>query len=262
LPDVATPFGPYVNRNHFGGLMLLFIGVAAGSALAALAAGRRLLALPAMSAGAVCVLALAATSSRGAGIGLLAGAVFLVAASPRGGRVRLLAMLLAAVAAVVAVLAFLGLLGEMTGRIHLGLEGREGNRFAVQWDALRVFAGAPIFGTGAGTFAAVYPPFQTVPDMRYFSNAHSDWAQFLMETGLLGVAFVAAAARHLVPVLRRASAPGDPRRWLVIGPAAGCAAMCVHGLFETNLHMPANALLFATTLSLAYGASMRAEAPA
>ena len=262
LPDVATPFGPYVNRNHFAGVMLLFIGVAAGSALAAVAAGRRLVALPALAAGAVSVLALAATGSRGAGVGLLAGAACLVWGSPRGGRIRLVGLLAGAVAAFVAVLAVLGLLGEVTGRIHLGLEGRESNRFAVQWDAVRVFAGAPVFGTGAGTFAAVYPPFQTVTDMRFFSNAHSDWAQFLMETGLVGAAFVAAALSHLVPRLRHAAREADPRRWLVIGPAAGCAAMCVHGFFETNLHLPANALLFATTLSLAYGASMRAEAPA
>jgi len=36
--------------------------------------------------------------------------------------------------------------------------------------------------------------------------------------------------------------------------------VCVHGLFETNLHVPANALLFAATLSLAYAAAVRDEA--
>jgi O-antigen ligase len=156
-------------------------------------------------------------------------------------------------------MAAMGLLGDLTERLHLGLVGRERNRFAVQWDALRVFAGNPVFGTGAGTFAAVYPPFQTVDDLRSFSNAHGDWPQFLMETGLVGAAFVVAAGAKAVACARRAAADTDPRRWLVVAPAAGCLATCVHGLFETNLHLPANALLFASALSLAFAASFRRD---
>jgi O-antigen ligase len=123
-----------------------------------------------------------------------------------------------------------------------------------------VFAGSPLFGTGAGTFALVYPPFQTVDDLRFFSNAHGDWVQFLMETGLAGAAFVVAAGAKAAASAKRAAADADPRRWLVLGPAAGCLATCVHGLFETNLHLPANALLFAATLSLAFAASLRPDA--
>ena len=109
------------------------------------------------------------------------------------------------------------------------------------------------------TFASAYPPFQTVDDVRFFSSAHSDWAQFLMETGVLGLAFAVAAGREFVARLRDAGADESPRRWHVIGPAAGCIALCVHGFFETNLHVPANALLFTVTLSLACGASLRRD---
>ena len=45
--------------------------------------------------------------------------------------------------------------------------------------------------------------------------------------------------------------------WPVLGPAAGALAVCVHGFFEVNLHVPANALLFTATLSLAYAAAVR-----
>jgi hypothetical protein len=37
-------------------------------------------------------------------------------------------------------------------------------------------------------------------------------------------------------------------------------ALCAHGLVETNLHVPANALLAAATLSLASAASARGRA--
>jgi O-antigen ligase len=258
LPDVATPFGPYVNRNHFAGAMELFAGLAAGAALDAVARGRRVAAALCGAALAATLVALFATTSRGALVGVGAGAVFLVTASRRSGRARTIGWVLLAVALVAAALACFGLLDDLAARIHLVPSGREKNRFAVQWDALRVFAGNPMFGTGAGTFAAAYPPFQTVADARFFNDAHSDWAQFLMESGLLGAAFVAMAAREAVPRFRRAAAAEGPRRrWPVVGAAAGCLAVCVHGLFETNLHVPANALLFAATLSLAYAAAVR-----
>jgi hypothetical protein len=260
LPDVATPFGPYVNRNHFAGAMLLFAGVAAGPALAAASARRFAAAVPPFAAAAVMLVALGATTSRGGLVGLAAGALFLVAASRRTGRARVLFGVAGAAVVVVAAMAAMGLLGELATRFHVVLTSRERNRFAVQWDALRVFAGNPVFGTGAGTFAGVYPPFQTVDDIRFFGNAHGDWAQFLMETGLVGAAFVAFAAAKTAGLARRAAKDADPRRWLVLGPAAGCLAVCVHGLFETNLHLPANALLFAATLSLAFAASFRRDA--
>lgn len=257
LPDVATPFGPYVNRNHFAGAMLLFAGVAAGSALAAASARRFAASIVPAAAGVCAVVALAATTSRGALVGLVAGAVFLSAAARHRRPLRTLVWCTAALVVVAGALAALGLLGDLVERVHVVLVGRESNRFAVQWDALRVFAASPVFGTGAGTFAVAYQPFQTIDDIRYFSNAHSDWAQFLMETGLVGAAFAALALREASSRVRPAWLESGAGRWLTLGPAAGCVAMCVHGFFEPNLHLPSNALLFAVTLSLACAASMR-----
>jgi O-antigen ligase len=257
LPDVATPFGPYVNRNHFAGAMLLFAGVAAGSAAHALAEGRRAVAGAFAAAGGVVAVALVATMSRGAMVGAGAGALFLAAVAGRSGRLRMLAWILAGGAVVVAALAALGLLHEFAQRLNLSGGGRWKSRFDAQWDALRVFASNPVFGTGAGTFSSALPPFQTAGLGRSFSSAHSDWAQFLMETGLVGAAFAAACFRRFFAVTASATAPHAPSRWLVLGPAAGCLALCVHGLFETNLHMASNALLLAVTLSLAFGASTR-----
>jgi O-antigen ligase len=260
LPDVATPFGPYVNRNHFAGAMALFVGLAAGATFDAAARRRRLAAALSGIALATTLVALVATTSRGALVGVGAAAVFFVAASRKSARARTIGGLLLLGALVAAALAFFGLLDDLAARIHLAPSGREKNRFAVQADALRVFAGNPLFGTGAGTFAAAYPPFQTVADARFFNDAHSDWAQFLMETGVLGAAFVVAAAREAVSRFRRRTAGDGATRWPIVGAAAGCLAVCVHGLFETNLHVPANALLFAATLSLAYAAAVRDEA--
>lgn len=257
LPDVATPFGPYVNRNHFAGAMLLFAGTAAGCVLAAGAAGRRAAMVLPGTACAAAVVALAATTSRGGLVGLAAGAACLLLGMRDRRPVRAILWGAAALALVAGALAGFGLLGDLLDRVHVVPAGREANRFAVQWDALRVFAGNPVFGTGAGTFEVAYQPFQTIDDVRYFSNAHSDWAQFLMETGLVGAAFAALAGREVLRRVRGEAGRADPARWLSLGPASGCAALCVHGFFEPNLHLPSNALLLAATLALACAASMR-----
>src|SRR2546423_919301 len=81
--DVAPPFGPYVNRNHFAGAMLLIAGGAAGGALHA-AESRRFMsaALHGLTA-ALAAVALVATTSRGGVIGLGAVVAVLVIASGR-----------------------------------------------------------------------------------------------------------------------------------------------------------------------------------
>jgi O-antigen ligase len=260
LPDVATPFGPYVNRNHFAGAMELVGFTAAGSVLAALAGGRRSAAFAPGAAAALALVALVATTSRGALVGIAAGAAVLLLAAPRTQRRRAALAAAGAVVLVVLVVVVLGLGADLAKRFDPEEAGRWRNRFAVQRDAVRAFAGSPVFGTGAGTFAEVYPSFQSVNDVRTFGNAHSDWAQLLMETGLLGAAFAAAALAEAWRWTRDAAASVEPSRWLAAGPLAGCAALCAHGLVETNLHVPANALLAAATLSLASAASLRSRA--
>jgi hypothetical protein len=254
LDEYGTPFGPYVNRNHFGGAMCLVVGLAAGSALKAAAQRRKGVAALAGGALLLAFVALLATTSRGAILGFAAGALFLVWCGGRGARSRLL-LGLAALAATGAV----GMVLELSGRLF-NVYGRWRNRFGVQYDAVTVFLDFPLFGTGPGGFEHVYPPFQTVWDVRHFSDAHSDWAQLLMDAGLAGVFLLAAVARHVVRRIGRALRGPGGTRWEVVGPAAGCVAVCVHGFFEVNLHVPANALLFTSTLSLAYAAAVRTTA--
>ena len=70
LNERGTPFGPYVNRNHFGGAMLLFSGVAAGLVRDAHLRARPRERGAAFAALALLVVALLATTSRGAILGL------------------------------------------------------------------------------------------------------------------------------------------------------------------------------------------------
>ncbi|MCE9636412.1 MAG: O-antigen ligase family protein [Planctomycetes bacterium] len=251
--EAGTPFGPYVNRNHFAGAMAVLACVAAGEALASWSLRRRAVSVVYAAAVATMLGALATTTSRGGVIAAGTGALFLLACAPRGRRLRGALLIASAVAAAGAALFWTGALDAFTARIAT-LSGRWKNRFGVQRDAILAFLDNPIFGTGAGTFEDVYPPYQRVCDERSFQNAHSDWAQVLMETGLLGLAALIAVWREFAAWVRSGIAASGASRWRTLGPAAGVAAVVAHGFVEVNLHVPANALLTVCALSLASAA--------
>jgi len=189
---------------------------------------------------------------------------------PRRARGRAILVLAGVGVAAAAALLALGLLGDLAARAEL--QPRWLNRFLVQKDALAVFAQFPLMGTGAGTFPSVFHVFQTVPDDRHFNDAHSDWAQFLMETGVLGAAVGLWLVIVMVRRVRSAAAQqglraggsgvGAGGHALALGAAGGLVAVAVHGFFETNLHIPANALLAAVVAGLAWGSASEAVAAA
>jgi len=252
--EVGTPFGPYVNRNHFGGAMLLFLGAAIGLAGRARLLGQRGALVAAALAAALFAVALLATTSRGAVLGAACTLGFLLVLSPKRARVRLAAACAGLALVALAGLAAAGLLDDLTGRLFQ-VYGRWRNRFLVQRDALDVFLEFPVVGTGAGTFPWVFHVFQSVDDARHFSDAHSDWVQFLMETGVVGAGYAVTLVATLGGRVRAVALSESPDRWLVIGAASGLFGLAVHGFVETNLHIPANALLAAAIVGLVYGAS-------
>jgi len=258
LAEVGTPFGPYVNRNQFAGAMAILAAIAAGEAMASRAEGRRGRASLFGGAAALEVVALCATTSKGGIAGAAVATALLWASLGAGRRLRGLVGIAAGAAGLAAVLAWTGALGEIAHRFA-HFEGRWMGRFQVQADAVRVFLRNPWSGTGAGSFEAVYPAHQTVCDDRAFDNAHSDWAQFLMETGLLGVLAAALVVRAVLPWARAGARAEGAARWRVLGPLAGVAACVAHGFVDVGLHIPANALLTVSALSLASAAAAPAD---
>lgn len=250
LYEVGTPFGPYVNRNHFGGLMVLLAGVTVGELLSARLRDKPFAVAAAGVVLLVQLVALLATTSRGALLGATVSVAVLLALSGAWRR-RGAWLAVAGVAAIaVAGAVVTGTFDELASRLF-NVYGRWRNRFLVQEDALRLFARTPWVGIGPGTFAEGYQPFQTIDDPRYFSDAHSDWVQLLVETGLVGLLAGVALLSSAVSVLRRGLASAHVERPRIWGCAAGLAGLFVHGFFETNLRLPSNALLAAVTLSLA-----------
>jgi O-antigen ligase len=101
-------------------------------------------------------------------------------------------------------------------------------------------------GSGLGTFADVFRRYQGGAIIGFADHAHNDYAEILVELGIAGlgviVLFLVAYAARWPAVARRR----DSRRlrFLQVGAGLGMLALLVHGLFDFNFHIPANAIYF------------------
>jgi O-antigen ligase len=103
-------------------------------------------------------------------------------------------------------------------------------------------------GSGLSTFASVFPRFQIEAFGGYIDYAHNDFLQAFMELGLaapviVGLLLVVYVTR-MTELLRRE--PGRSFTVLQIAAGVGLLPMTLHSLFDFALHMPANAMWFAT----------------
>jgi len=103
----------------------------------------------------------------------------------------------------------------------------------------------PLLGTGPGTFATVYTQYQPGGfDVRFF-RAHNDYLHFTSETGLALMPLMAWMIIALfVEGFKKLDNPSRLVRSVTIGAMSGITAILVHSIFDFNLHIPANAILF------------------
>ncbi len=63
-----------------------------------------------------------------------------------------------------------------------------------------MFSHRPVWGWGLGTFPTVYPGYRSFYTNLFINEAHNDYAQLLVETGLLGFGltlwFLVSLYRH------------------------------------------------------------------
>lgn len=265
-------FGPFVNRNHFGGWILmvvcLLIGRLFGQVERALpqkdmTTSRRLEWLSSAEAngilvsGAVVLVAVTSlvwTMSRSAMVGFGISAAVFVGLLLR--RRRLSGMRRGVVLAALGVILLVGVARRgplrlvewfqddrsLLGRLDAWRDG---------WSVVRDF---PVFGTGLNTYPTAMLFYQTPKGTEFVAQAHNDYLQLLAEGGLL----VAIPAAIVIFLLARAiyrnmrAARGEARGyWIRAGAAIGLLAVGVQEVFEFSLQIPANALLFCTLAAIA-----------
>jgi O-antigen ligase len=141
--------------------------------------------------------------------------------------------------------------GEISGGVRLNIDR----------DCLRMLIKRPFLGWGLGTFPIVYPEFRSFYTNFFVNQAHNDYLQLLVETGLAGFSI---AVWFLVLVFRQAAAKLKDKDWtenatgaLTVAALLGCVGILVHSFLDFNLQIPANAALFYVLCALAAAAPLQ-----
>jgi len=257
LENGGRMFGPYVNRNHFAGLMELWCPLALGMALLPehSLAQRWFWATLALVMGGAVVLSGSRGGALSLGVAVIAFAV-LIAAQRAGKRavIWLMAAMFVTSGAIVALER-----GSLLERYEAVLrphqfqqEDATAYRFAAWKDTAKLIRETPVLGSGLDTFATRFPAARSFSTDLIWTHAHNDFLQFLAETGAIGgvlaLWMLFAGALEATRNLKRAS--GTATGVLLAGIAAGCIGFMAHGWLDFNFHIPANASNFAVLASI------------
>jgi O-antigen ligase len=255
-------YGGFANKNHFAGLMELFLPAGLGLlAAGAIPRERRVLVL---FAAAIICLSIVLSRSRGGVLSLFGELAFLALAAfatrPRrhgaGGRAAAasLAGALALGACVVAGLFWIG--REAVARSVADLPETISSTSAISrgviWrDTLALVADHPLLGTGIGAYATAFGAYTRSGGTIAVHQAHNDYLQVVADAGAVGavlaILFAVGLGLYGISSIRRQD---TILRGVALGATSGCVGLLIHSFVDFNLQIPSNALAFLFTSAL------------
>lgn len=265
LTNGGTPFGPYVNRDDYAGLMEMLFPIVLSMFLLnrpytgyvslreriAAAFNQKktnvyiLLGLAAVIIATSVFLSL----SRGGIISLsLSIIIFGLLIVNRRKKSRKGALFIIMAALIVLSVGWFGW-GPIMGRFG-SIVDAQGNiqemRLDIWKDCLQIIKHFPLAGTGFGTFVDIYPRYRTISAAGLLEHAHNDYLELISDGGVIGCALM---GWFLFTVLYKSFRTSLTRRepysiYLFLGSLAGLFSMLIHSLTDFNLQIGANGLYF------------------
>lgn len=241
-------FGPYVNHNHYAGLMELLVPVTFAFGFSS---SRHVRFLAWFSAG-VAFTSVLVSGSRGGAVCLVLAIVglALVGMLGSGGTAprRTIAGLMVLLTAILAFAAWM-IPPQVSNRYQQTFKNADlavADRVSINRDSWNVFRAHWLAGAGLGAFEVAYPTYQSWTTNARVDHAHNDLLEFLAEGGVASALIVmfALAIYFGLVVSRVRKFVFGAAGWLSVGAAMGTCALLVHSLVDFNLHIPANAAWF------------------
>ena len=269
----VVAFGPFINRNHFAGWMLMALPVAVGYFASQVAKGmvgvkpgwrNRIIwfstpdASRAVLTGfAILVMGFALTltlSRSGISCFLLAmvlSAFHVLRRQQSTAKGRLLGTYLVLV--VMAAVAWVGI--DAIGARFAEVDWKLGGRAGAWGDGWRIHQAFPWFGTGLNTYGSATLLLQEFEKATaHYLEAHNDYLQLLVEGGwLVAVPALVLAWLFAREVRRRFREGRDDGTgyWIRLGAVTGIVAIAFQEIVEFSLQMPGNAALFTVLCAVA-----------
>jgi O-antigen ligase len=264
----GTIYGPYVNHNHYAGLMEMLTPFPLVLAATRFTDGNRKIVVAAIAA--LMAASIFLSGSRGGMVAFALQILFLgvLLLRKREGGWKQPLMLGAFLALVIVFLVWMGG-NEVTRRLlSIHSEARQeitgGTRLTIDRDCIRMMLKKPLLGWGLGTFPIVYPEFRSFYTTFFVNEAHNDYLQLLVETGLAGfaiaiwfLALVFCGAARKLKNLKKSDGTETAGGALTLAAFLGCVGILVHSFFDFNLQIPANAALFYVLCAIAAAAPLQ-----
>jgi len=267
----GSPFGPFVNKNHFAGWMLMALPLVFGllcASAARVAWGRAPdwrrrviwwssaeanLVLLLGAAAAVMALSLVLTMSRS---GMLAFAVSVAVTGwwairrlPGSSQRLVVAGYFACL--VVFVVGWAGI-DAVAARFGSADPSTINQRLPIWRDTWHIIRHFWLTGSGLNTYGVTTLFYQTSVPEFHLREAHNDYLQLAAEGGLLlGVPIVCAMAALARDIRRRFIGSSGSSYWIRLGAVTGLIAVGIQSIVEFSLQMPGNAALFAVLCGIA-----------
>jgi len=119
------------------------------------------------------------------------------------------------------------------------------DRVTVWGGIVEMIKNHPLLGTGPGTFATVFTQYQPPGMLMRYTEGHNDYLHFISEAGLALIpVMVWMMIAFFVRGFKKLNNPSRLVRGTTLGAMSGVTAILIHSIFDFNLHIPANALLF------------------
>jgi len=248
-------YGPYVNHNHYAGLMEMLVPIPLIVALTRLAPAK--VRAVAAATAAVMVGTIFLSGSRGGMMAIVAELVILAALLVKQKRgLRTAIGIGVFLAIVVGLLVWIGG-AELSQRIATAGPGHSelssDIRSYINRDGFRMFLKRPVLGWGLGTFPIVYPQFRTFYTNFFVNEAHNDYLQLLVEMGVLGFATMLwfVVTLYLRAFKKIKNWPGEMSGAVTLACVLGLSGILIHSAVDFNLQIPGNAALFYVLCTIA-----------
>ncbi len=243
----GTPFGSYVNRNHYAGFMVMAIPLAL-SAIAITKSINKKIILSYMAL--IMASTIFISLSRGGMLAFLGSFLFILLSflfhKTLKKHISFIIMLLMGI---VIFILYLQLFSVVADRLLTVIDPDEllsQKRFLVWKDSLNIVSDFPLLGSGLGTFRYIFPKYKTFYNRLIFQYPENDYLQLLTETGIIGfliiiwglLAFLIASFKLMA------------KNKILIFFIGSIFAILIHSFCDFNLHIPANALIFSIILAL------------
>ena len=270
-PGGGSPFGPFVNHNHFATWAVMAVPLVVGYwfaragthgngqrpsrvALADALTRSGVTGIWLVAAATLLVVAVFVAGSRSALVSLgIAGAFWLWLTRRHLDSRRFIRLAAFGVVLALAIVTYaqISVTWERFARAAQE-QSDEWGRLAIWRETLPIAQDFWVTGTGLGTYPTAMLVYQQSDRTYFFNQAHNHYLQLLAEGGLLlAVPALLVLVAFFRLAGRRLAADTTGHFWIRSGAAAGLCAVASQSVWETGLRMPANALLAAVLAAMA-----------